>query len=185
MLRTHQAQEIPSPGHQTLPKTHVFANLILSCGSPGDLPRRQQLPLWPRRTEHPSPWQRRVCEALARPGTGRHVRIPVPQRPPRASRASGGRVALQPRMSQARIVPVPCYLGISSALYLLKQLLGSCLTRLRGLMDRETQKGPSPHLVPPEHTHQRAAAKPVAWPGLGESLYHYTPFAAPPRRRMA
>lgn len=32
--------------------------------------------------------------------------------------------------------------------------------------DRGTRKGPSPHPVPPEHTHQHATAKLVAQPGL-------------------
>lgn len=101
-------------------------------------------------------------------------------------------MALQPGTSQVQITPVSRYLGISSPLYLLKPLFRSylaCLCGLTGAMhrgrDRGTQKGPSPHPVPPGTHINMQSPRPGLHLDLGKSLYNYTPFAAPPRCRAA
>lgn len=155
------------------------------AGSPGDLPRRQQLPLQPHRTERSPPISGRGSAGCTKP---QHVLGPAGTsaslshgRPPSTSQTFGGRAALQPGTSQVPITPVSRYLGISSALYLLKQLFRSCLACLHRLTgathtDGGTRKGLSPHPVPPKHTHQCDTAKPMARPGLrldlGKSLHN-------------
>lgn len=191
-------QEIPSPGHQTPPKTssptqvHCLPHHTSPCPSTPSLgwePQRTSLPsnlsLQPQRTKHPPPIFVRVCEAPAHPGTSWNIRIPLPGSPPSTSQTSGGRAALQGGTSQARIILVSCYLGISSALYLLKRLFRShpaCPCGLTAAMDtgwRNTEGTVTPP-CPQKHRHQTPWAQPGLDPDQGKSLHNYNPICTLP-----
>lgn len=154
------------PGRQTPPKTtfshtqvHCLPHRAPSCpvGAQENFPANSTLSLQPQRTKNPPLIPVQVCEALAHPGTSWHICIPLPGRPPSTSQTSGGRAALQAGTSQARIILVSRYLGISSALYLLKRLFRSRLACLRGLTAAtDTMEGHRrdchPTLSPKTHT---------------------------------
>lgn len=126
-----------------------------------------------------------MCEALAYPGTSWNIHIPLPGRPPSTSQTSGGRAALQGGTSQAQIILVSCYLGISSALYLLKQLFRShtaCPCGLTAATDtgwRDTE-GTVTSPCPQKHRHQTPWAQPGLDPDQGKSLYNYNPICTLP-----